>query len=517
MQQQITCIAPIDIADVLNRSAAYVRVSTKKEDQQNSFAAQYLYYHKMLEESETEELVEVYADEGITGTSMQKRDNFNRMIADCEKGKIDRIYCKSISRFARNTTECLKIIRHLKSLGVTVYFEKEKLDTAIEETEFRLTMMEYQAQEESISISKNVRIGERYRMEQGDYLVKNAPYGYRRYQRTLVICEDEAVIVRRIFNEYANGKGVRRIAKDLNDEGVPRNNEDNVWRVPFIKYLLSNEKYIGDQMYLKRYRTETFPFERMYNHGEHESYYVEESHEPIVDRELFERVQALKESKIPKCVTEEYEKYTLSGRIHCTCGTTMRTKMTSSGRAWACRLHDEDGLKCKTKPVLNDEVIRAFINLYNKLKANKKVIIQPIITQLVTLKNSIASTNTEYASIDERILLCTEQISILTKLRKDKLIDEETFIRKNNEMNNSLNSLRSQRRLFLNNSDADVAITNIKRLSATIDKGPAKLTEFDEDLFDTMVEDVLIGESNSVKFKLTGGLTIKEKIERVTR
>lgn len=168
MQQQIITIAPIPVIEKKTRAAAYVRVSTNKDDQLNSFAAQYIHYKKLLEDSISEELVDVYADEGISGTTTKERDAFNKLISDCEQGKIDRIYTKSISRFARNTTECLKYVRYLKSLGVTIYFEKENLDTANEETEFRLTMLESHAQEESISISKNVRLGEQYRMERGE-------------------------------------------------------------------------------------------------------------------------------------------------------------------------------------------------------------------------------------------------------------------------------------------------------------------------------------------------------------
>ena len=211
MQQQIFTIAPIPVIEKKTRAAAYVRVSTNKDDQLNSFAAQYIHYKKLLEDSISEELVDVYADEGISGTTTKERDAFNKLISDCEQGKIDRIYTKSISRFARNTTECLKYVRYLKSLGVTIYFEKENLDTANEETEFRLTMLESHAQEESISISKNVRLGEQYRMERGEYLLKNTIYGYDLIDHKLVIKEDEAEVVRRIYRDYTTGKIKSRV------------------------------------------------------------------------------------------------------------------------------------------------------------------------------------------------------------------------------------------------------------------------------------------------------------------
>ena len=226
----------------------------------------------MLEESISEELVDIYADEGISGTTTKKRDAFNKLISDCEHGKIDRIYTKSISRFARNTTECLKYVRHLKNLGVTIYFEKENLDTANEETELRLTMLESHAQEESISISKNVRLGEQYRMENGEYLLKNTLYGYDLIDHKLVINQEEADIVRRIYRDFITGKSISQIYRELNDEKIPKNGMVGIWSRNGIVYILTNEKYIGDQMYRKRYRTETFPFKRMRNYGEVDAY-----------------------------------------------------------------------------------------------------------------------------------------------------------------------------------------------------------------------------------------------------
>ena len=390
MQQNIIQIKPIETIQNKVRVAAYVRVSTSKEDQLNSFAAQYLHYKKMFEDSSFEELIDVYVDEGISGTTTDKRNEFNRMIDDCERGRIQKIYVKSVSRFGRNTAESLAHIRYLKTLGISVFFEKENLDTAIEETEFRLTMMEYHAQEESISISKNVRIGEKYRMERGDYILKVAPYGYERYERTLVVNEAEAEIIKRIYQDYTSGKSIRQIVRDLNTEQIPRKDPTVPWKTAIVKYILTNEKYIGDQMYLKRYRTEDFPFKRVRNHGEHEYYYIEESHEPIISRTVFEYAQKLR-------------------------------------------------------------------------------------------------------------------------------IDEETYHRKSNELNNSMGSLRSKRRQFLNNSQADQAISEIKRLASLIDKGPDKIEELDEDLLDTLIEDINIDTSDEIKFKLVGGLVLKEHIERTHR
>lgn len=518
MRQNIIPIKPIEVIKSKVRVAAYIRVSTNKEDQQNSFAAQYIHYKTLFEDSITEELIDIYSDEGITGTTSLKREGFNRMLDDCEKGRIQRIYVKSISRFGRNTVECLQHIRYLKSKGITVYFEKEELDTAIEETEFRLTMMEYHAQEESISISKNVRIGERYKMERGDYLLKVAPYGYERYKRTLIVNEAEAIIVKRIFNDYTSGKSTRQIADELNEENIPRKDPTVAWKRTAVEYILSNEKYIGDQMYLKRYRTEEFPFTRVRNHGEHTYYYIEESHEPIVTRTVFEYAQKLRLSRVPKCVTEDTEFSPLTGAIHCgICGKGVRIVNRRKSVQWACRTHHARASACPTQCVPETEIIRAFVQMYNKLKLNKKIILTPVINQLVTLKNKLATQSVEYAELDRQIMLINDQLALIAELKQKQLLDEETYLRKSNELNSSMNSLRSKRRLFLNNSQADQAIADMKRLASIIDKGPDKISELDTELFDELIEDVIIDTSDEIKFKLIGGLVLKEAIERTHR
>ena len=518
MQQQIITIAPLPVSKSKIRAAAYVRVSTNKDDQQNSFAAQYIHYKKLLEESISEELVDIYADEGISGTTTKKRDAFNKLISDCEHGKIDRIYTKSISRFARNTTECLKYVRHLKNLGVTIYFEKENLDTANEETELRLTMLESHAQEESISISKNVRLGEQYRMENGEYLLKNTLYGYDLIDHKLVINQEEADIVRRIYRDYTTGKSIRQICRELNYEKVLKNGKIGIWSRRCIEYILTNEKYIGDQMYRKRYRTETFPFKRMKNYGEVDAYYVEDSHTAIIDKAIFKAAQALRLSRRPKSADIVPEYALLKGKIKCgNCGANFRQHNIGGVRYWGCGTYANDTSRCHVKKIPESEIFGAFVTLYNKLKLNMKVILHPIVTQLIALKNSLAAQNNDFAGMDEKILLINDQLAIIAQLRQRGLMDEETFLSKSNELNHSLNSLRSKRRLFLNNNEADKAIKDIKKLIGILDRGPDKLNKFDENIFETIVVEITADETETIRFKLIGGLVIKEKIERKTR
>ena len=195
---EITVIPAAERSEEVIRTAAYARVSSDSKDQLNSFAAQIRYYSELLKDSTNAVLVEIYADEGITGTSAEKRNEFQRLMKDCRKGKIDRILTKSLSRFARNTKDCLEAVRELKSLGVSVYFEKENLDTAEVSTEMLLTMYSVFAQEESLSISKNCRMGIQKRMLDASYVPNTAPYGYRKIDGKFVICDYEAEIVKQI-------------------------------------------------------------------------------------------------------------------------------------------------------------------------------------------------------------------------------------------------------------------------------------------------------------------------------
>ena len=233
------------------RCAAYCRVSSDSEDQLNSLMAQTRYYGKFFENSETEILVDIYADEGVTGTREDKREEFQRMMQDCRKGKIDRIYTKSISRFARNTKDCLKNIRELKSLGVTIFFEKENIDTANAKDELMITVMGGLAQEESTSISQNMRWSVQKRMQNGTYRLARPPFGFDIVNGILEVNEKQAQIVRRIFEWYVSGLGTKMIADTLNEKNVPSSQKQKKWTADIVKYILKNERYIGDAVFQK--------------------------------------------------------------------------------------------------------------------------------------------------------------------------------------------------------------------------------------------------------------------------
>ena len=230
------------------RVAAYTRVSSDPEDQLNSFAAQNRYYTELISGKAEWRMVDIYADEGITGTSVAKRDDFQRMMADCRRGLIDQILVKSISRFARNTKDCLQNIRELKELGVNVRFEHEGIDTVNVSSELITAIYAAFAQKESESISGNMRWSYQRRMESGTFLPPSTPYGYRIVNKKIEIDPERAVIICKVFQWYLDGISKEQIAHKLNKAGV-LSNQNKAWRAGGIHYILTNERYIGDSLW----------------------------------------------------------------------------------------------------------------------------------------------------------------------------------------------------------------------------------------------------------------------------
>ena len=382
MNPNVTVINPIITEDKESkiRVAAYCRVSTNSEDQQNSLMTQMRYYENFLADSETERLVSVYADEGITGTRMDKREEFQRMLKDCRRGKIDRIIVKSISRFARNTKDCLSVLRELKELGISVMFEKENIDTANITDEIMVTVMGGLAQEESASISNNVRWGIRSKMKNGTVKFHSAPLGYDLYEGSLVINKREAEIVKSIYKMFLSGMGYASICRELNESKVIKNDKETKWFLASIQFLI-NEMYIGDSLWQKNYNT-SMPYKKVRNKGELEKYYINNTHEAIITREEFEKVQELIEQrKHPN--KNLINNYPLSKKIYCgKCGSLFKRRFINEKSYWVCREHYYNAENCQIKQIPEQVFYTSFMTMYNKLKANYSVIFTPMLSQL---------------------------------------------------------------------------------------------------------------------------------------
>ena len=370
------------------RVAAYCRVSTNNEDQLLSFDNQVQYYTEYIANKPNCTLAGIYADEGISGVSTNKREQFKKMIKDCEDGKIDMVVTKSISRFARNTQDCLQYSRKLKNLGIGIFFEKENINTLDAAGELLFTIMSSLAQEESRSISENCRWGIRTKFKQGVmHLNANHFLGYDKDDKgNLVINEAQAAIVRRIYREFMNGLNPEVIAARLTDEGVPGCMGEPKWAVSTIMNILQNEKYKGDALLQKYYTSDFLSKKSVRNHGQVEQVYVKDSHPPIIERELWEAVQLEIERR--RLFRERHNLRTLGRytdeqpftcRVVCgKCSAVYWRRTWTRGsrkiRVWQCgKRYQKKGVAgCKGCNLFEKDLEKAFLTAWNGIVENRE-------------------------------------------------------------------------------------------------------------------------------------------------
>ena len=382
--------------------AAYCRVSTESEEQAGSFETQVSHYTQYIQKNSDWLLIDVYADEGISGTNTKNRKEFNRMIADCKRGMIDLIITKSISRFARNTLDCLKYIRDLKARDVAVFFEKENINTMDSKGEVLITIMASLAQQESESMSKNIKMGLRYRYQNG--VVKFGTSNFLGYDMNendeLVINEEQAKVVRRIFKEYLEGSGTGQIAKGLMKDGILTGAGNKKWLGEDINRIISNEKYMGDVLLQKTYTVDCLTKQRIKNDGKVPQYYIEDNHEPIVSKEIFHLAQQEKARRSNVYTGKKnkrrlhHGKYALSGIVRCEhCGDIYRrVKWNSRGSkatVWRCVTRLTDHTQCQARTVKEDLLHEAVLEAINEFigdKGNYLKVLEKSITQVLNNK-----------------------------------------------------------------------------------------------------------------------------------
>ncbi len=408
--------------------AAYARVSTDSDEQYTSYEMQVKYYKKFIQEHDGWIYVNVYADESITGTNTKKIDSFNQMIKDALDGKIDLIITKSISRFARNTLDTISITRKLKASGVEIFFEKEGLWTFDSKSELILTIMASIAQEESRSISANVTMGKRWGMQEGkvSFAYKNF-LGYKKENGKIVIDEEQAIIVRRIYSMFLKeGKMCSGIAVQLKKEGVltPSGSSNN-WQKNTVLSILTNEKYKGDALLQKTFTANFLEHNAKKNDGQLPKYYVENSHPAIIDRYEWEQVQTELARR-----QEIGRKYSGNGafgsKLICgDCGGFYGLKVWHSNSRFRktilqCnRKFDKDKDRCQTPHLTEDEVKKMFVRAYNETMKDKTKVIRDTEAVIEML------TNTD--DIDRKIASLTSEIEVVSEMIK-KLIRENSSV-----------------------------------------------------------------------------------------
>lgn len=494
------------------RVCAYARVSSDSSDQLNSFASQVRYYTNLITGHSDWTLVDIYADKGITGTSTAKRVEFRRMMDDCRKGKIDRILVKSISRFARNTQDCIAALRELRQLGVTVVFEKEHINTSTIANEMLISMMSAFAQEESVSLSKNMRKGVQMRMKNGTYQASSAPYGYRLEKNgTLVVEPDEAEIVKRIFEEFICGKSTALIACELQKEVISKRYGNPVWTKKGIVYILSNEKYIGDELLQKSIATQAFPFRRRLNDGQAKQYYKEMSHEPIVSRETFHYAQDLLAQRrslfghAQKRHTSIFSKILICGY----CGSLLYHRLSKKQKVWICAKHLQNADDCPLPPIPERELIESFHKLVYKLTIPTCSILNTYLTQLKRIQRCAAACPEEVTLLHQRITQLLEQSRTLSHLKARECIDSAFFIAQSNAIQQKLVAAKDQLARYRESDSVKEQIEQTVQLQTAL----ASIEPFNDDnstAYITKVVTAITVYTDHAVFHLANGLKLEE-------
>ncbi|MBU7008706.1 recombinase family protein [Phosphitispora fastidiosa] len=502
------------------RVCAYCRVSTDSREQQNSFTAQLEHYTALIENKEDWQFAGIYADEARSGTKLQKRDDFLRMMKDCEEGKLDMIITKSLTRFARNTVDSIQAIRRLKELGVAVYFEKEHIDSLSEKSELMLTILSSLAQGESESISSNSKWAVIKRFQDGTFILGTPAYGYTKDENgELIIQEEEAAVVRRIFREYLIGKGTYAIAKDLSEEGLPTIRSAEKWNDGVIKEMLLNPIYTGNLLHQKTMTTEVLPFKRQRNKGQLPQYLVEDNHEPIISREQAEAVREIFEYRRKQMGVDDTSKYqsryAFSSKILCgECGGMFRRQKIYIGKPyekiqWCCRQHILDNTKCSQKAIREDDIQWAFCVMWNKLVSNYTEILTPLLDTLKKLRMD-KQQEQEIGECSNRIMELTEQGHILSRLISKGYIDPAVFIERQNTLTLELAAVKKKRSQLLDSNGFDQEIAGTELLLELIRNHPHVIEEYREDLFLQVIDKVIVQKNGQITFRLINRLELSE-------
>ncbi|WP_417119881.1 recombinase family protein [Ruminococcus bicirculans (ex Wegman et al. 2014)] len=512
------------------RVAAYCRVSTEQEEQQNSFAVQVAYYTDLINKKKEWTLAGIFADEGISGTQTKKRTEFNRMIRMCKKKKIDLIITKSISRFSRNTVDCLQYIRQLKELGIGVIFEKENINTLTMTSEFMIALYGSFAQAESESISKNILWGKEKAYREG-----KVPFQYKKllgYRKGAdgkpEIVPEEAETVQSIFNLYLDGYTLLNIAQILMDQKITTATGKSEWTKSAIQSILKNEKYVGDALLQKTFTADCITHKVVKNNGERPMYLVTDHHTPIIDRDTFDRVQqeiARRNSKrkiSDQTKTEKGKysgKYALSELLICgQCGTPYRRRIwTKSGNkqvVWRCISRLEHGRRyCPDSPTIKEEnlhrgIIRA-INNYYSCRDDIKRILKANISSVLECqgREEILAAEKRLKEIDQAR---TDLVGLIASggCDEDKLDGEfAKFYAEEQDLNERLKPLRSQ-----NQTSAETQ-QKLDKVTEMIEHEKFELETFDNVLVRKLIECIKVLNKNEILVIFKGGYEVRTEIE----
>lgn len=509
---------PRDTAiEIKLRVAAYCRVSTDSEEQLVSLETQRLHYESYIKANPNWEFAGIYYDEGISGTKKEKRTELLRMVSDCESKKIDFIVTKSISRFARNTMDCLELVRKLVSIGVYIYFEKENLNTQSMENELMLSILSGLAESESQSISENNKWSIQRRFKNGTYKISSPPYGYACTDGQIIVNKEQAEIVKFIFASVLSGKGTHKIAKELIARDIPTQ-RGGKWRANTILGILSNEKYVGDVILQKTYTDSSF--NRHINDGDKDQYYIKDNHEAIITREDFEAVELLidrrgKEKGIVKGSEKYQNRYSFSGNIICSeCGSTFKRRIHGSRGnkyiAWCCSTHLSHRAECSMLYIKEEEIQLAFVTMMNKLIFGRKFILGPLLEGLRSMNKPESLLRIQ--ELEKLIEKNAEQKQMLIKLMTKGYLEPALFNRENNELKIEADNYLEQQETLTYVVNGEVSKIQEVRDLLKFTNNAGMLSAFDEEVFSKYINKIMAFSREEIGFQLKCGITLKERM-----
>lgn len=500
------------------RVAAYCRVSTSTDSQLESLAVQKAHYTQVISQNENWEFAGIYYDEGITGTKKDVRPELLRLLEDCKAGTIELILVKSISRFSRNTADCLEMIRTLTSYKVGIFFERENINTLEMEDEFLLTVLGSLAENESRSISENEKWSIRKRFLKGTFRQGLAPYGFYMDDGELKIDETTAPVIRFIFDEACSGKGVHKIAKELNLRGIPPMKATR-WGKESVKAILHNERYVGDALYQKTYSDGNYM--RHINNGEYDQVLHQNHHDAIISREQFEMVQSMiayhrEERGIDSGAQKYQEKYVFTGKLLCNeCGSTFR-RVIQKGRVggdyilWACATHRKNVDDCSMKAIPEENIMAAFITVTNKLIFSKRQLLEPFVKATQNICSS--EIDEQIREIDLKLDANEEKAQMLTTLLSSNLLDSGMHKKAQAALTVENTELKSRKAALASRvQTANKGVSEGSKLLKRI-QGMEISETFDEAFFLEFIKAVHIYSRQEFGFEFTCGIVLREAV-----
>ena len=512
--------------------AAYCRVSTDSEEQLTSYEAQKNYYTDKIMTNPDWTMAGIFADEGITGTSAAKRPEFLRMIRKCRQKKIDLILVKSISRFARNTVDCLNYMRALKELGIAIIFEEQNFNTLEADGELLITLLGAVAQGESESISENVKWGVRQAMREGKATIQyKRLYAYERGEDgNPRIIPEQAEVVRRIYDSFLAGQSLRMIKEDLERRGVTTVTGGTEWSIASIRGILQNEKYRGDVLRQKSFVNDCISRKHIRNVGQLPMYLTQDHHEGIVSRDTFNAVKAEfarrgagrapSKKQAPTELSCYSAKYALTGRLVCgECGTLYRrcvwSKRGQKKAVWRCVSRIDYGTKyCRDSPSLDEKDLQAAIlAAINSAMSRRAVLVERITDAMRMELAPIPGESMSLSDIDRRLEDLDREFRELFAASKEDggyLKYADTFKR----ITEDIAALKEKKALMLAQQEENsVANRRIRDAANILNSGAAEITEWQEDMIRQLVDTVKVLSSDRIRVCLRGGVEIEQTLE----